>query len=189
MEYARTIIGYHGCTERVASQLLRGAEFTDSDNDYDWLGKGVYFWEYGPHRALRFIQHKLQYLKIQDTPAVVGAVIQLGRCFDLLDTRFTRDLGDSFALFKSAMKAAGQPLPTNRGTRPEKKLRHRDCAVINWYLDWTSRQDKEYQTVRGCFVEGKKAYPQADFRVETHIQVAVRDHSCIVGVFRPMVNT
>lgn len=187
MEYARTIIGYHGCTERVARQLLGGSKFSASENDYDWLGKGVYFWEYGPHRAQRFIKSKLRRERRHAKTAVVGAVIQLGRCFDLLDTRFTHDLGDSYALFESAIMAAGQPLPTNSGFEPERNLRRLDCAMINWYLDRTLRQRQEYQTVRGCFVEGGDAYPQAGFRVETHVQVAVRDPTCILGVFRPML--
>ena len=34
------------------------------------------------------------------TPAVAGAILQLGECFDLMDTRFTRDLAKAYSAFK-----------------------------------------------------------------------------------------
>ena len=42
-----------------------------------------------------------------------------------------------------------------------------------------------YQTVRAPFLEGDPAYPGTEIRLESHIQLAVRDPTCIVGVFRP----
>ena len=42
--YQRTIIGYHGCDRAVAEKgLLRRARLEASQNDYDWLGAGIYF--------------------------------------------------------------------------------------------------------------------------------------------------
>ncbi len=46
MRYDRTVLAYHGCDAAVAERLLRGEPFRKSENDYDWLGAGVYFWEY-----------------------------------------------------------------------------------------------------------------------------------------------
>src|SRR5271155_2352654 len=48
------ILGYHGCDRKVGERLLEGAAFKPSDNDYDWLGPGIYFWEANPRRALEF---------------------------------------------------------------------------------------------------------------------------------------
>jgi hypothetical protein len=45
------------------------------------LGSGIYFWEYGYDRAMQFALEQQARGKIA-TPAVVGAIIQLGRCFD-----------------------------------------------------------------------------------------------------------
>lgn len=47
MKYDRTVLAYHGCDVQVAERLLRGEQFKKSQNDHDWLGEGVYFWEYG----------------------------------------------------------------------------------------------------------------------------------------------
>jgi hypothetical protein len=48
MRYDRTVIAYHGCDALVAERLLHGEPFKKSQNDYDWLGEGIYFWSTGP---------------------------------------------------------------------------------------------------------------------------------------------
>jgi hypothetical protein len=187
MRYARTIIGYHGCTARTAARILEGEMFSPSNNDFDWLGHGVYFWEHGPDRALRFIKDKLRREKRRDRPSVVGAVLQLGLCFDLLDTRFTNELGRAYRDFASIITSTNRAVPRNVGTTPELKLRYLDCAMLNWYVAGLKAEGEHYQTVRGCFVEGGPAFPGSGIERENHIQIAVRDPTCIVGVFRPIL--
>jgi len=89
MKYDRTVIAYHGCDAETAERLLHGEQFKKSQNDYDWLGEGIYFWEYGADRAFKFAQDQQRRGKVAK-PAVVGALIQLGRCFDLMDTHLQR---------------------------------------------------------------------------------------------------
>lgn len=87
--YQRFVFGYHGCDATVADQaILTGKQLSPSENDYDWLGKGIYFWEHGPERALEWAHEKKRQGEIKK-PAVVGALIHLGNCFDLLDIRST----------------------------------------------------------------------------------------------------
>ena len=187
MRYARSIIGYHGCTAVTASRILRGESFSPSSNDCDWLGQGVYFWEHGPDRALRFIKEKLRREKRRERPAVVGAVLQLGLCFDLLDTTFTANLGQVYPRFVESLGFAGRDLPINMGPAAELKRRYLDYAMLNWYLSELQADSQLYQTVRGCFVEGGPAFPGSGIEAESHIQIAVRDPACIVGVFRPIL--
>lgn len=92
MRHDRTVIGYHGCDEAVARRLLAGEPFRKSKNDFDWLGEGIYFWEYGKDRALQFAREQQHRGKVE-RPSVVGALLHLGNCFDLMDTRFTTELG------------------------------------------------------------------------------------------------
>jgi len=101
VEYARLVVGYHGCDEAVASRVLKGDPFKPSENAWDWLGAGVYFWEHGADRAFRFAQEQRARGKLK-RPTVVGALIQLGRCFDLLDTRFTADVASAYPLLRKA---------------------------------------------------------------------------------------
>lgn len=83
------------------------------------------------------------------------------------------------------MRAAGAKLPTNGGALPDRKLRRRDCAFLNNYLDRAASKGSTYDTVRGGFTEGSSVYRTSGIREETHIQVAVRSADCILGVFRP----
>jgi hypothetical protein len=82
-KFARIIVGYHGCGQDFADDILTGTTpieaWQKSQNTYDWLGHGIYFWEHSPSRAIRWASEQFE------TPAVVGAIIQLGACFDLLD--------------------------------------------------------------------------------------------------------
>ena len=152
------VLGYHGCDRRVAERVFAGRDALEpSHNDYDWLGSGIYFWEYGADRALRFAHDQKARGKVE-TPAIVGALIQLGRCFDLMDTRFTEELPMAFELFKKVHEHTGKSLPENRGKTPDKLLRHRDCAVINFYLDRFPAGAESYDTVRCGFVEGPPAF-------------------------------
>lgn len=185
MKYDRTIIAYHGCDAETAERLLRGEPFRKSQNNYDWLGKGTYFWEYGADRAFRFARDQKGRGKLQ-TPAIVGALLQLGRCFDLMDTRFTDEAPLAFELFKKVHEQSGKPLPENRGKTPDKLLRHRDCAVLSFYLNWLSDNGADaYDTVRCGFVEGPPAFSGSGIRHQSHVQIAVRNPGYILGVFRP----
>lgn len=184
MLYDQTIIGYHGCDVETAERLLGGEPFKPSMNDFDWLGSGVYFWERGADRALRFAQDQARRGKVK-SPTIVGALIQLGNCFDLMDTRFTADLTAAYELFAERFRGLGLKLPVNAGGAPDHRLRRLDCAVLNWYLGDASMAGFTYDTVRGAFVEGGPVYEGSGIHRETHIQIAVRSPACILGVFRP----
>jgi hypothetical protein len=56
MRYDRQVIGYHACERAVADRLLGGDAFRPSQNEWDWLGAGVYFWEFGHQRAYDWAQ-------------------------------------------------------------------------------------------------------------------------------------
>jgi hypothetical protein len=183
--FARILIGYHGCTEAFARELLVGtkaiADWQPSTNEWDWLGHGIYFWEHSPERALRWAREK--FASGGETTAVLGAVIQLGRCFDLLNEAITALLATGYQNLVQTYTAQGLPLPSNRG--PEGKRRELDCLVLNDCLGGLKNAGQEYDTVRGAFLEGDPVYPGAGLRRETHLQIAVRNPACILGVFRP----
>ncbi len=181
-KFARIIVGYHGCAKEFSGAILLGntpiGDWQKSQNVYDWLGEGVYFWEHSPQRAFRWARDHYG-----DEGTVIGAVIQLGSCFDLLDEEMTLLLTDTFELFRGAYDAGGKALPINRGK--EKKLRELDCAVINDTIDRLAGGGVIYDTVRGAFLEGEPVFPGTTISAETHIQIAVRNVDCILGVFRP----
>lgn len=177
------VLGYHGCDQTTADRLLSGQPFRASENDYDWLGHGVYFWQHNPRRGLSFAQelatHPTRASTIR-TPAVVGAVINLGLCLDLMTEQGLQMVAESYlaleALF-AADRALGMP-----ENAPNLLRRNLDCAVINNLH--RIRGDAPFDTVRGVFEEGAPLYPSSGFRQKTHIQIAVRQPACILGVFR-----
>jgi len=76
------VVGFHGCDRSVADKVIKqGEALAKSENDYDWLGNGIYFWEGSYQRALEWAKAS----KNISQPAVVGAFIKLGNCLDLLD--------------------------------------------------------------------------------------------------------
>jgi hypothetical protein len=186
--YHRTVVGYHGCDRQTVERvLLEHGSLAPSNNRYDWLGAGIYFWEHGPRRALEFAEWKQRRGEITE-PAVLGAYIHLGRCFDLTDTWVTRQLHSHYTRLHTLFEKHGRTLPKNRPAGPRKSdlvLRELDCAVVNFSLDTLKAEGKVFQTVRGIFVEGDPAYRGAKVHVASHIQIAVRDRSCILGYFLP----
>lgn len=181
-KFARTIIGYHGCRAKFARQLLLGSistsEWQPSRNDYDWLGTGIYFWEHSPTRAFRWAKER--YGK---SAAVIGAIIQLGACFDLMDEEHTSRLARFYMRFRSTYSASNVAMPQNRGQG--KKRRELDRAVINECLEYFESEGTVFDVVRGAFLEGLPIFEGTTISAETHIQLAVRNSDCIVGVFRP----
>jgi hypothetical protein len=181
-KFARIVVGYHGCERKLADGLLTGkvpiSAWNKSDNAYDWLGEGIYFWEHSPTRALRWATERFH-----RRAAVIGAVIQLGTCFDLLDEEITTLLARSYPKFAVSYQAAGKPLPANKGK--DTKLRELDCAVINECVYRVGLRQHSFDTVRGAFLEGLPIFPGTTISAETHIQIAVRNVDCILGVFRP----
>ena len=184
LRYARTVIGYHGCDESTAERLLRGEPFKASTNAYDWLGSGIYFWEYGPDRALSFAEEQRKRGKVK-RPTVVGAILQLGRCFDLLDTRCTEELAQAYRLRADGLNGLKGELPVNRGRSADRELRYLDNTVLNWYLAWMSSRGTPYDSVRCAFVEGEPIYEGSGIHKKTHVQLSIRSPTCIVGTFMP----
>ena len=178
--FARVVLGYHGAKAGAAADyaksLLLGEvgveQWQLSENEYDWLGYGIYFWEHSPERASRWAGAG---------GIVIGAVIQLGNCLDLTDLRYTGLLMQSYNAVEASYRKKDVPLPQNRGR--ELTLRILDCLVIN---NLAATMSEQIQTVRGAFEEGDEAFPGAALKMETHIQIAVRERRCILGIFRPM---
>jgi hypothetical protein len=184
------VLGYHGCDRDIGHKIVRGElPFTHSEKSYDWLGHGIYFWESDRQRALEWAQWKN---KIGDCPApfVIGAVLDLGKCFDLLERENLDLLSEIYKAYAESRKAANLPLPVNKDSRKgasqNKVMRHLDCAVINYLHTTMASQNLEpFDSVRGLFVEGTAAFTGSEIYRLTHAQIAIRKDDCIKGVFLP----
>jgi len=127
----------------------------------------MYFWENSPSRAREFVEDRKNNPEkakhpIQG-PCVIGAVILLGKCLDLLDYRNLQLLKEGFNILKATVRK----LPKNiqsKGSPNELMLRHLDCAVIET-LHKVLIDDglRAFDSVRGVFWEGKELCPNSVF--------------------------
>src|SRR3972149_9514287 len=98
------IIGFHGCDQSVRDAIVNNPNnIRKSEKPYDWLGHGVYFWENNYDRALKWANDKSKRNEIEK-PSVIGAVIELKYCFDLLDSRFIDTLKTYYELMVESYK-------------------------------------------------------------------------------------
>ncbi len=185
---ASFVLGYHGCDRETGERLLLNEPFRPSENEYDWLGSGVYFWEANPDRALDWARQGAARKKsmegIEPEPFVVGAVIDLGCCLDLISANGSHAVENAyFDLRKYFASSGGQP-PANTGGE-DIFLRRLDCMVINFLHESPQESGRApFDSVRGLFPEGEPLYPNSGFRRRTHIQLCVRNQDNIKGVFR-----
>jgi len=176
------VLAYHGCDRDLGKCLLSGSKsFELSNNDYDWLGPGVYFWESNPYRALEFAREKQKRGEEVRHPFVVGAVIDLGLCLDLTTK-------DSIENLRDAHRSLLETIPTNSPrpvNGPKNWQRRLDCAVIKFlHLIRQNSCAEPIDTVRGIFTEGKPIYDGSAFLEKTHVQIAVTNLDCIKAIFR-----
>lgn len=185
-------LGFHGCDKSIADDVASGRlDLLASENSYDWLGHGIYFWDHSPKRALDFAQNLKDHPRIGveiETPAVIGAVIDLGFCLDLLDCESLELLSGAYELLEESYRNSGFMIPQNKNLEGDQDLllRNLDCAVIE-ILHKTNRDSKlrGFDSTRGVFFEGEELYPNSGFRQKDHIQICVRNPNCIKGYFIP----
>lgn len=181
------LIGFHGCEQATRDDIVLGkSQMRPSKAKYDWLASGRYFWENNYDRALDFAKnHPTRSL---DNPAVLGAVIDLGNCLDLLDTSHLRLVKLSYESLAAAAETSGKELPKNKfvyGSN-DRLLRELDCAVIeNIHSIQKQSGVTPFDSVRGVFVEGGELYDGAGFHEKNHIQICIRNPNCIKGFFIP----
>ena len=183
------VIGFHGCSKETYNKVINEhEELKESNNAYDWLGSGIYFWENNLARAQEWA-----YIHYKENAAVIGAVLDLGYCLNLTDSASEDILKEGYKTLKLLYKKAGKELPKNKkapkSNTKDILLRNLDCAVIQTIQRTHSiNMDKDkagFDSVRGVFTEGKKPYPGAAFYSKTHIQICICNPNCIKGYFEP----
>lgn len=182
----RTIVGYHGTRLSVALDIVnRRQPFDSPENEGDWLGRGVYFWEYAPRQAEWWADRSRRLRGWDEPVAILGSMIRLGACLDLLDPlnmdvikRYHRDFCEKRA-------GIGAPIPANRRNK-----RSLNCAVFEYlYADLeppgTPRRFG-VDTARGAYVPTaakKRIWAGSWLYEQSHIQVCVRNPACILGTW------
>jgi hypothetical protein len=183
--------GFHACEREVGEALLAGtAGFKPSENDFDWLGHGMYFWENNLTRAQEYANELAVKRKKLKDPFVVGAVIKLGYCLDFTDAFSLNLLKSEYAEMARMFELSGLLMPTNEAIHKSDTdflYRKLDCAVIQFMHNaMEEAQQLGYDSVRGVFWEGSELYPTSGFKEKNHVQLCVRNPNAIKGYFRPL---
>lgn len=181
-------LGFHGCDRQLADDVVLGkTTLLPSTNDYDWLGWGVYFWENNIERAQAWANEAFKRGKIKE-PAVLGSVIDLGFCLDLMDSEGLTVVKNAYESLVESSEKRGEPLPRNVNLKGsfDYLLRKLDCAVIQ--MTHRLRENlslRPYDSVRSMFQEGGRLYEGAGFCEKNHVQICVCNPNCIKGYFLP----
>jgi hypothetical protein len=169
---ALVIRGYHGTSATHAAVILRDG-FIRSDNDYDCLGDGVYFFEDGLAQASAWATRAHP-----SEPAVVQADVRLEDCMDLKDSvGWVPLLAEAHDEVLRVSREQDLPLPRQTGST------HRlDRMVVEVTVAILERKGTPIRAVRAVFAEGAPAFPGSFLSEGFHVQVAVRDTDLIHNV-------
>ena len=191
------ILVFHGCDQSVLKKILSGEDLKVSRNKYDWLGHGIYFWDNSPERAFEdatFLKNNSIRSKTPiSTPAVIGAVINLGICLDLLDYSNLKLLQFSNTVLESYNKP-GYVLPKNRnvGNNEDLLLRERDCLVVEMLHEIINKNNlPAYDSVRGVFWKVRRYTKQPGFVKKIISRYAFETLTVLKGILcqeRLMIN-
>lgn len=187
------VLAYHGCDITVRDGLVSGRNtgLKPSDNDYDWLGKGAYFFEDDPQRAIQFAQAahaqpEKRYTKFPiATPAVVGAVLRIGAWLDMTTQRGLTEFREAHDRLELAL--GRQNMPRNApadGDDADVILRKLDRAVFDaLHAQRQVAGLSPYDAVRGAFQQGPDLVESSAFKKRSHIQIALLTLGCVEGWF------
>lgn len=184
------MLGFHGTERTVVDHVVsrKTGHLKKSEGRFEWLGHGIYFWENDPQRGLEWADHGNTKRKIEH-PDVVGAIIDLGLCLDLTTRIGLDEVAEAFATLRDSYATAGLELPKNTGG-DDNVRRELDCQVIQAVHAYRQERNMpDYDSVRAPFLEDRRVYPGAEFRVGNHIQICiVKPENCIKGYFRPITD-
>ena len=91
------VLGFHGCNKDTYDKVIfSGEQLRRSENSYDWLGHGIYFWEHNFVRAQDWAKQRYG----EENGRVIGAVIDLGYCLNLTDSFASAYLATGYELLK-----------------------------------------------------------------------------------------
>lgn len=191
----QTVLGFHGCDRSIAEEILKSQEkhLRPSENTYDWLGSGIYFWLNDPMRAYEWAceTQKRNPAKVQE-PYVIGAIINLGNCLDLCERHSISSLQKAYFDLEIAFEEMDIDMyKILKNKQPDSGgfnlIRPLDCAVINHLHEMSDETGVSYDSVYGYFQEGSDAYEGAGIKEKSHIQICVRNTDCIKGYFLPRI--
>lgn len=161
------IVAYYGTSVEIGDQIIDGGEFPESVGNWNWLGRGTYFWIGDPSRALEWATRRWP-----GRAMVLRVRLRPRKCLDLTQLQGTEYLRRHYARVSERYQRKGKPLPVNSG-----EDRALDFLVINEVCDSVK---PHFDSVMAVFPEGCPVYPGSGIAMRSQVQIAVRNPSVIV---------
>ncbi len=179
------VLGHHGCDESTALKIITGQQDQPpSKNEYDWLGSGLYFWEDSSARFEMGSRRVQQVSWKSKKPAVLGAIIELGNCLNLIDAGHMELVVAAHKAYLDIFRSSESTPMQNK--RRDLRARYLDKAVFETLHKLREDEgEAPFDTVRAFFVEGQPLYENAGLRALDHVQICVRNPKNIIGYFLP----
>lgn len=127
---------FHGTTVEAASKILNKQKFDKSNNEDDWLGKGIYFYE-NLNNAILYNIRKY-YNANKDYPTYYN--LQYARKVLVIDVEYSDEDIVDFNEIENLQKLLGlwkMFYDRVKHNDEYKKLKYKDGYMINWLLENT----------------------------------------------------
>jgi len=156
-------IGYHGTTEKHAQDIIICQHFTQSDDEDDWLGRGIYFFENDIQQAYNFCIKARKYKEW----SIIKSNIKAGFIIDLTK------IEDVTEFSKIAKSFRDRYYKKKDGTKRE---------LLNSVILNAMYNIKQFDLVRGVF-----QIPETTKIYRTNIcfyqiQLCIRNKDCILDI-------
>ncbi|MGH6909283.1 MAG: hypothetical protein ACREE0_19520 [Phenylobacterium sp.] len=191
----KIVVGHHGTRREYADRILGGDPLRARQNNHDWLGTGIYFWQDGEQRARVWARATSRSDGAE--PAVIAADVDLDGCLDLFDLRDYRTLLRLYREFErldglDSVIQAGLVVvegrqyttadPVSDPLTRQPILNKRDSVFIDWAVRVLGHGGRTVRTVRGAFISGHALFPESFLFDWSHAQISVIDPSVITNV-------
>ena len=164
----RPIVGFHATTPEKARAILSTKKYTSSMSEFNWLGKGVYFWENDLQRAIEWGCN----LYTPANTAVIKQTLKLGRCLDLTQRKWLECLKKTYLEVVKEFEKKGEKTPVNRGSDRQLNSLLLERAKASY--------GSNFDTVRCAFSDGDEIGKGSGIFLRSHIQVVVLNEEVLV---------
>jgi hypothetical protein len=174
--HRNVVLAYHGTSPESSEIILEPSKataerFLISENDTDWLGNGVYFFQDAPYRAEEWPRIRQPPPRRTLNPVVLCAEIDLADCLDLIDIKAAKEIMYWYPQMKIDFHRTKRSLPKNTGGK-----RNLDRALINYAVQQMEKRGRRINTVRAAFTEGWSIVPGSKLYSHAHVQIVVRPY-------------
>lgn len=187
--------GFHATDGDAAALIRQPIDFRESTSEGDWLGRGIYFWQDAPHWPWEWLDQKAdrnsdfrQRLQ-QHGKAVIGVLIDLADCLDLLDTYWNDVISSSVDSAHTRLadlkKALGQPMPTQDWDPEAPRWNPLDSALINFVTEDLAEELRiPFTAVRCPFIEGTPFFRGSALWTKAHVAISLREPTAIKAMWQ-----